>query len=128
MKPFLLIGESDNDLRDILAEFFRKQGLDVVPASDGLDCLQHLRRTRPAVFVLDAELIWGGSDGLLAVMRDDRGLREVPVILTTTTVLQECVTGPIVQTLLKPYSLSVLLDSVRAVVAGDARTPGLPRA
>jgi hypothetical protein len=44
----------------------------VETASDGLDCLKKLRRATPAALVLDLKLHWGGGDGVLAWLREDR--------------------------------------------------------
>jgi hypothetical protein len=75
--------------------------------------------------VLDGGLIlWGGSEGVLSVMSEEPGLREVPVILTyPCDLLPAPFPGrdgwPGVQALWKPYSWAVLLDCVRAAASRE---------
>ena len=50
--------------------------------SNGLDCVEKLRRVTPAV--LAWELRWGGGDGVRAWLREKGAKSGVPVVLTTT--------------------------------------------
>lgn len=45
-------------------------GWEVATAHGGLDCVAHLRRSLWDVAVLDADLLWGGADGVLADIAD----------------------------------------------------------
>jgi CheY-like chemotaxis protein len=127
MKPLLLIAEGDDEVRHRLACFFSAHGYEVATAAGGLDCVRQLRQRRPVACVLDQELRWGGSAGVLAVMRDDPDLRAVPVILTTADGSRlpwpERVALPVVQALGKPYLWTDLLDWVdRASARSEAVT------
>jgi DNA-binding response OmpR family regulator len=126
MKPTLLIGDDDAELRDLFRIYITGRGYDVETASDGLDCLAKLRRATPAAVVLDLELRWGGGDGVLAWLREERAAPRVPVILTATGGSSpDAAKGkepPVVQVLPKPFKLTALLMSVRAAVAHNART------
>jgi CheY-like chemotaxis protein len=84
MKPVLLIADSDAELCDIYQQFLGREGYEVVIASDGLDCLEKLRRVRPAALVLDLVLRWGGGDGVLAWLREESAGPGVAVVLTAT--------------------------------------------
>src|SRR5262245_16120199 len=84
MKPCLLIAESDPAFAAIYQRFLSRYGCAVVSASGGLECLEKLRRTSPEVLVLSGELLWGGSDGVLAQLREEDDLPSVPVILVGT--------------------------------------------
>jgi CheY-like chemotaxis protein len=103
MKPILLIAESDADLRDAYSTFLAGRGYDVETAVDGLDCLEKLRRLAPAVCVLDRELHWGGADGVIAWLREERATPGVSV-------------PPVVTILPKPFGLTALLESVRGLL------------
>jgi DNA-binding response OmpR family regulator len=121
MKPMLLIAEGDAELCDVYQRFFTERGYEVETASDGLDCLAKLRRAMPAALVLDRELRWGGGDGVLAWLREQRETSALPVVLTTTD--GDCIDvfpdikPPVVKFLPKPFGLTALLESVRAAVA-----------
>lgn len=59
-------------------------GFEVAIADHGLECLDILGRYVPNVIVIEPELLWGGGDGVLAVISDMPELRSVPVLLLTT--------------------------------------------
>jgi DNA-binding response OmpR family regulator len=122
MKSIILIAEGDNELRDRLGRLLGEHGYQVISASDGLECSRKLRQQKPQAVVLDQDLRWGGSEGVLAVMRDDPVLCRIPVILTFRPTASfpvfDLVSLPVVQSLGKPYPFTVLLDSVRAAVTG----------
>jgi len=120
MNPLLLLAESDADLAEIYRKFLTRHGYVVEVASDGLECLARLRCLVPDVLILDAEILWGGGDGVLACLRDE-GPGGIPVVLTGTGA-SDCLRGryscfPGVQCLEKPFPLSVLLASVRSALA-----------
>jgi two-component system OmpR family response regulator len=125
MKPTLLLAEGDAELCDIYRRFLTQRGYEVETASDGLDCLEKLRRLRPTAVVLDRELRWGGGDGILAWLREESTRFVVPVVLTATTStpagIAEDIKPPVVTFLSKPFTLTELLESVRAAVANKGR-------
>lgn len=117
----LLVAEGDAELRDLYGAFLRKQGYQVETASDGLACLEKLRRLEPVALVLDLELLWGGGTGVLEWMRTEGAMVEVPVVATATAGHRDgpvlCNGPPVVEYLHKPFPLPALLKSVRAAVA-----------
>jgi hypothetical protein len=68
--------------------------------------------------VLDRELLWGGCDGVLALMQQIPGWSELPLILTSSDVMPEgfgTVAGPpVISRLRKPYRLRELLVHLQA--------------
>jgi CheY-like chemotaxis protein len=126
MTPPLLIVESDTALCRLYERFLRAHGYGVETAADGLSCLAKLRRGPPAVLVLDLEICWGGGEGVLAWLREEPPTAWVPTILTATAGLLQppahLGAPPVVQCLLKPFSLAALLEGVRSAAAN-----GLPR-
>ena len=121
MKPTLLIAQSDAELRDAYRRFLTGRGYDVETAADGLDCLEKLRRVAPAVLVLDRELRWGGADGVLAWLREEREGSGIVVLLTAAASYPPDAAGdvkpPVAGFLPKPFVLTALLDSVRRLMA-----------
>ena len=120
MKPIVLIADGDAELCEIYQRFLGREGYEVVIASDGLDCLEQLRRVRPAALVLDLGLHWGGGDGVLAWLREESAGPEVGVVLTATNGHRpgraEDTGPPVVRFLPKPFALTALLETVRAAV------------
>jgi DNA-binding NtrC family response regulator len=119
MKPTLLIAEDDADLRSVYQKFLSQRGYEVMTASDGLDCLAKLRQVWPAALVLDRDLRWGGSEGVLAWLREEKAATAMPVLLTATAgdpPGAAAVRPPVVTFLPKPFTLTLLLESVRAAL------------
>src|SRR5581483_3310756 len=77
----------------------------------------------PAVLVLDHELRWGGAEGVLAVLREDRFPRSVAVVLaapkTDPKEIAEEHEPPAVRFLVKPFGLKALLEIVQAAIAKE---------
>jgi DNA-binding response OmpR family regulator len=125
----LLLAEDDLELREIYERFLRRHGYDVETSPDGLDCIAKLRRRRPAVLVLGLDLLWGGSAGVLAWLREQRGAPMPPVVLVgdggTPAFLTDSTHPPIVGCLRKPFSLTELLASVRSAEARGPRAAGV---
>jgi DNA-binding response OmpR family regulator len=125
MNQTLLIAEGDAELCHVYRRFFARRGWDVETASDGLDCVEKLRRVTPAVLVLDLELLWGGGDGVLAWLGEEGAKSGVPVVLTTSAGypphLAAFTAPPVVDYLRKPFALTAILESVRSAVARTGR-------
>jgi DNA-binding response OmpR family regulator len=128
MAPAVLIADADPELCDLYRRFFSHHAWQVRVAEDGIECLAQLRQFSPELLILDVTLLWGGADGLLALMRDDPALARVPVILTSAEASPERRSGllspPVVQALGKPFSLTVLLEIVRS---GPGKGEPVPR-
>ena len=82
MSMSVLIADADPLLLSAYRAYLL-EGVEVRTATSGLTCLEELRRWRPDVLVLDADLPWGSGLGVLAVMRDDPTLPLIPVLLLT---------------------------------------------
>ncbi|WP_040591616.1 ANTAR domain-containing protein [Schlesneria paludicola] len=56
-------------------------GMDVTTATDGVDCIAKMRDVRPDVVLLELSLLWGGSQGVLAIRAEEHALQSIPVVL-----------------------------------------------
>lgn len=121
MTAGLLIAESDPELRGIYDRLSSALGMRVETSADGLDCWTKLRARRPDALVVDMEIRWGGSDGVLACLREDSDGAPAPVIFVTgddrPDVLSRRFGIPQGQCFQKPFRFGALLDCVCAVVA-----------
>ena len=81
MTDTCVIGEADPFLARLLQRFAEASGLRVVRAQVGQEVLDLVRRERPAVVILDAELP-GTMRGWAAMeaIREDPALRHIPMI------------------------------------------------
>jgi len=125
MKPTVLIADGDAVLCAVYQNFLTGRGYNVAIASDGLDCLEKLRRLVPAVLVLDLDLRWGGGDGILAWLREEGAVSGVVVVVTATAADSLAIDGdiqpPVIRFLPKPFALTALLESVCIAVAKKRR-------
>ena len=84
-------------------------GMEVVTARDGLECVAHLRRTAWDVVVLDADLLWGGADGVLADIADGASPGRPVVLLGNPPQVRPSGNGARVVTILeKPVDLDCM--------------------
>lgn len=113
MERHLLVADACDALAERLRKFFLSLGFRVDTAVDGLECVEILRRSHPNVLVLDANLPWGGGDGVLARMRADASSSRVPVVLVGEQLSPAFdTTEPVVCRLERPFDVDVLREAV----------------
>lgn len=115
MEPVILIAVADESLRITYGLLFAEQGYRVVTASGGPDCLNKVCRVAPEVLVLDKELLWGGGEGVIEVLRSGGNTLWPPIVLLThekSDVLHKFQPAPVVACLEKPVDLATLLNEV----------------
>jgi CheY-like chemotaxis protein len=81
MLPRFLVAIHEPFLREQLRRFLTTRNFDVAVAADGLQCLEQLREGQPTVLVLDSQLQWGGSNGVLDYLSDEEPFQAVTVVL-----------------------------------------------
>lgn len=77
----VLIAHGNARLRMSYSDALSHRGFLVTTANDGLTCLALLRGITPDVLMLEQELLWGGADGVLAMLHDDLALPRMPVAI-----------------------------------------------
>ena len=79
----VLIADPDEYLLASYREYLRQLGATVVTATTGLECMERIRDSAPDVLILEPVLLWGGGEGVLALMQEHPELRPAYVILLT---------------------------------------------
>ena len=79
----VLLADPDEFSATTYADCLRQRGAIVTTASTGLECLERLQDFVPDVLVLEPELLWGGGDGVLAVIHEQPELRPAFVVLVS---------------------------------------------
>ncbi|AKF04753.1 Signal transduction histidine kinase CheA [Sandaracinus amylolyticus] len=82
--PHVLVVEDAPVARELLLGILRSFGLKVSDASDGKQGLLLARTERPDLILTDVEMPFLGGLEMIAELRGDPALREVPVIVLTT--------------------------------------------
>jgi len=119
----VLIADEDEVFLEVAQRYLSRHGLDVKTATNGVESVALLRRDMPDIVVLEGELLWGGSDGVRALMMQDPAWSEIPVILISDKVPEESWfrRPPLAAQIQKPYRLEELLAHLQA-----CRTDGTP--
>lgn len=120
-RPFILLVEDDDELRDIVAEILEAEGYEVIPARHGQQVLDflHAADTLPALVLLDLMMpIVNGWECLRAIKAEER-LRSIPVVLMTALAGDR--PGNADAVLRKPLRIDELLDVVTLLV--ETRPP-----
>lgn len=77
----VLLADLDQSLLCSLHECLTEKGIECVMAIDGLECVSVLQEMKPDVLVLGWGLLWGGSEGVMALAHEDPALASTPVII-----------------------------------------------
>ena len=120
MKPVIFVVEDQEDLRESICEALDKSGFSAQGAPQGNDALMKLRSkaVKPALILLD--LLMPEKDGweVVAAVKQDKALREVPIVLMSAlpphgTSLQA---QGVAAALPKPFTIEELLFVVTRLV------------
>lgn len=117
----ILVAEADRAAVTAHVRELEAAGFAVLTAGDGLECVERLRTALPDVLVLDAEILWGGGDGILAVCQEETLLRSIPAIVMVgrrnASVLYRLAPYPVGDLLFKPVAPGKLAERVGELVA-----------
>jgi DNA-binding response OmpR family regulator len=76
----IVVASSSAHRQLLYREAIEGLGHQVSAAHGGVDCIEQVRKDSAALLVLEATLLWGGSDGVLDIVQNELG-RKLPVIL-----------------------------------------------
>ncbi|MEN6458530.1 MAG: response regulator [Thermoguttaceae bacterium] len=121
MSHRILLADSDQFLLDRCREYLERRGFRVMTAATGLECVERLRDGAPDVLVLEPSILWGGGDGVLAMMHEEPTIPRVPVIVLTYGYdrgsLYRLAPYRIDDYQIKPLSARQLAERIRVVLA-----------
>ncbi len=116
----VLLADDNADLRLYIARLLGAHGYRVETASDGEAALRNLRATRPDLLVTDVMMPKLDGFGLLRAVRDDPGLRDLPVIMLSARAGEEAKVEGLDRGaddyLVKPFAARELLARVSATI------------
>ncbi len=125
----VLLIDDDARYRDRTASWLRRTGATVLEAADGFEGLRRAREGSPDVVILDVGL--PGLSGLqvLAYLKRDRQLRDVPVVVATSDgdLETRCHEAGCAAWIAKPFGANELLRVLTTVVGSrDEHTSARP--
>ena len=129
MSVRILIADRDEFLSTTFCEYLSRHGAVVATAATGLACIDRLRDFAPDVLVLDPSLLWGGGDGVLAVMHEEPRIRPASVLLLTQggnrSLLYQLSSFRVDDYQTKPVSPRQLMERIRTLRMLPATTAAL---
>lgn len=76
----ILVADDDPNVHQSLNAYFRREGYQMLSAYDGTEAVQHVRKSRPDIVILD--IMMPKMDGLM-VCREIRKESNLPIIMLT---------------------------------------------
>lgn len=126
----VLIASPDPFLLSEYRTALRAGDIDVTLATSGVHCLEQLAVSPMDFAVLDSELLWGGVDGVLAVLAEDPASPSVPAMVVTSrhsrAALYQAGRFVVADYQLKPLSGTRLLHRIRYLFAVRANLEDFP--
>lgn len=83
MKSILVV-DDEVAIADVLAAILSEAGYHVIPASNGRQALARLAEATPQLIITDFMMPLLGGDGLIAALKADPKLRDIPVLVMTS--------------------------------------------
>lgn len=120
----ILLAEDDNELATILKEILKKNGYEVIVATDGLQATNLTHKEKPNLIILDLGMPAGGGLTALKNLKMSVYTQDIPVIILTGT------GGPqderiahdlgVNLYLRKPYDAKELLVKIKEFLSGTS--------
>ncbi len=126
-KTKVLVVDDDSFFLNYITHFFNHKEYEVITASGGDEAVEHARRVRPHLIILDLEM--PDRDGIetCKVLKADAATREIPVIIVTATddaeLNQKAFNAGAQATILKTVSRERLLNLVEVAVSTKIAAP-----
>jgi two-component system, cell cycle response regulator len=116
----ILVAEDSLVIRVALRRQLSAQGYEVVEAEDGAEALARCRQVRPDVLLLDVEMPQLDGHQVLAMVKEDPDLRDIPVVFLTARAKTDDVVEALRlgahDYLRKPFEPSELIARVRTAL------------
>jgi DNA-binding response OmpR family regulator len=121
----IVLADRDLPFLESVQSFLWDRGHEAEIATDALKCLALLRELRPDVLALSSDLLWGGSEGVLAEMRNDEVLQEVPVLLLLGSLTETSLRRhpQVISTARRPFRLDDLTRQIAFLALLCKRVP-----
>ena len=124
--PLIMVVDDSLTVRKITSRLLEREGYQVMTAKDGLEALEHLRETLPAVMLVDIEMPRMDGFDLTRQVRGDPRTRHIPIIIISSRTAEkhrsQAAALGVNAFLGKPFQESELLEQI-----DEIRTAGTTR-
>jgi DNA-binding response OmpR family regulator len=128
----ILVTDDDDAIRALLLTILRRRGFKVDTARNGIEGLEHIRRCRYSLVVLDLMMPMMSGYGVLdEIEKMDVGQRPMVLVFTAGTTTQTLNPAIVAGAVRKPFDIELLVDTITACIASSrdiAQIDGCPAA
>lgn len=126
-KPFALIIEDDRDIVALFRHILDLAGYRTEIVLHGQVAVEHLAKSRPDIVLLDLNLPGVSGGDILAMMRADERLKDIPVVVITAHPhLVETLPVPPQLVLIKPVNIEQMSMLIQRICPTDQPIESLP--
>ena len=120
----ILVVDDDDAIRSLLFIILRRRGFHVDTARNGEEALEHSRRCRYALMVLDLMMPrLSGYEVLDRMAEEPRDARPLIVVLTAGNEPRNLDPGLVAGTVRKPFDIEMLVDMIAGCIAARRTLP-----
>ena len=125
-RPVVMVVDDSITMRKVATRLLERHDMEAATAKDGVDAIGRLQEIHPDVMILDIEMPRMDGYELAQHIRNEPGLRDIPIIMVTSRTgekhRQRALDMGVDAYLGKPYSESVLLETVDGLLQGRGST------
>lgn len=122
--PLIMVVDDSVTVRKVTSRFLERNGMNVLTAKDGADAILLLQQQQPDVVLLDIEMPRMDGYEVVAQMRHDQRLKDLPIIMITSRTgrkhRERAMAIGVNEYFGKPYQESALLEAIHRLVARHA--------
>jgi CheY-like chemotaxis protein len=117
----IMLVDDDKRCLDLLTTYLKSLGWEVIPASNGRELLDNVRRVRPSMIVLDMEMPEMNGFDVARSLKDDPNYRDIPVLAATAMFMPEdrerCLAAGCNDHITKPFTVHQLKEHITLLLS-----------
>lgn len=117
----IMLVDDDKRCLELLTAHLKSLGWEVIPASNGRELLEKVRRVRPSMIVLDMEMPEMDGFDVARSLKDDPNYRDIPVLAATAMLMPEdrdrCLAAGCNDYISKPFTLQQLKEHITLLLS-----------
>ena len=125
-KGLVLVAEDDPTTLRLLGQVMQRGGYQVALATDGLQAVNHLKKARPELIVLDLKMPNMDGFALMELLHKYQSASAIPIVILTGSRdlkdLDRALALDVTDFLLKPISPKALLLKVRQIIKSQKQS------
>jgi two-component system, cell cycle response regulator DivK len=117
----IMLVDDDKRCLELLTTHLKSLGWEVIPASNGRELLENVRRVRPSIIVLDMEMPEMNGFDVARSLKDDPNYRDIPVLAATGMFMPEdrerCLAAGCNDYISKPFTVQELKEHITLLLS-----------